>query len=158
MTLLLAGCDDSKHVAPTQPAPQLSPRALDAQQQRLVAAYEPVSRAMTGYELAFRGWLGGAVGDVSFRRQAIRFRAVVGTSLARVRRQRVTGGTATAKRLLLAGLDARRRALDAIVAGDRAGYQRAWNRSLVDARRGLTKLQDLRDRARLIPLPEDSVS
>jgi hypothetical protein len=26
------------------------------------------------------------------------------------------------------------------------------------ARRGLTKLQDIRDEARLIPLPEDSVS
>jgi hypothetical protein len=33
-----------------------------------------------------------------------------------------------------------------------------WNRSVVSARRALTLMQDLRDRARLIPLPEDSVS
>ena len=32
------------------------------------------------------------------------------------------------------------------------------NRSVVDARRALTLMQDIRDRARLIPLPEDSIS
>jgi hypothetical protein len=37
-------------------------------------------------------------------------------------------------------------------------YRPAWNRSVVNARRALTLLQDIRDRARLIPLPEDSVS
>ena len=39
-----------------------------------------------------------------------------------------------------------------------AAYLRAWNRSVVDARRALALLQDIRDRARLIPLPEDSIS
>ena len=33
-----------------------------------------------------------------------------------------------------------------------------WNLSVADARRALTLLQDIRDRARLIPLPEDAVS
>jgi hypothetical protein len=37
-------------------------------------------------------------------------------------------------------------------------YNVRWNRSLEKARAGLTVLQDIRDRARLIPLPEDSVS
>jgi hypothetical protein len=37
-------------------------------------------------------------------------------------------------------------------------YNVRWDRSLEKARAGLTVLQDIRDRARLIPLPEDSVS
>jgi len=37
-------------------------------------------------------------------------------------------------------------------------YQHAWNRSVVKAREALTLMQDIRDDARLIPLPEDSVS
>jgi hypothetical protein len=113
---------------------------------------------MTGYEIAHRDWLAGALGGGPFRSRAVRFRGAVIAALARVRRQPVTGGTAEAKELFVAGLDARRRALDALLAGDRARYQTAWNRSLVAARRGLTKLQDLRDAARLIPLPEDSIS
>jgi hypothetical protein len=155
---VLCGCHGSQRGTPTQPAPRLTPRALDAQQQRLVAAYEPVSRAMTGYELAYRSWLAGALAEGAFRTHAVRFRSVVAVSLRRVRRQRVTGATGDAKRALAAGLESRRRALEAILAGDRAAYRRAWERSVVDARRGLTKLQDLRDRARLIPLPEDSIS
>jgi hypothetical protein len=51
---------------------------------------------------------------------------------------------------------ARLRALNAPPAS--ASYVRAWNRSVVDAREALTLLQDIRDRARLIPLPEDSIS
>ena len=60
--------------------------------------------------------------------------------------------------MLLGALDARARALDALIAGRDASYGRNWNRSVVLAREALTKLQDIRDRARLIPLPEDSVS
>jgi hypothetical protein len=69
---------------------------------------------------------------------------------------RASGETAQAKRLLLGALDARRRALASLPL--LARYEPAWNRSLVDARRALTLLQDIRDRARLIPLPEDAVS
>jgi hypothetical protein len=58
--------------------------------------------------------------------------------------------------LFVAGLGARVTALEALPSLDR--YAPAWSRSVVDARRGLTILQDIRDRARLIPLPEDSVS
>jgi len=56
----------------------------------------------------------------------------------------------------VAGLGARAAALDSLPSLDR--YGRAWELSVVDARRALTILQDIRDRARLIPLPEDSVS
>ena len=56
----------------------------------------------------------------------------------------------------LANVAARRRALSLPPAS--AAYRRAWNRSVIDARRSLTLLQDIRDRAGLIPLPEDAVS
>jgi hypothetical protein len=39
-----------------------------------------------------------------------------------------------------------------------ARYRPSWDRSVVNARRALTLMQDVRDRARLIPLPEDAVS
>jgi hypothetical protein len=113
---------------------------------------------MTGYELAYRTWRGGSLREGEFRVRAARFRTVVRESLARVRRQRVTGGTADAKRILSTGLEARRRALDALLAGDEVRYRKGWDRSLVAARRALAELQDLRDAARLIPLPEDSIS
>jgi len=130
--------------------------ALDAEQQRLVADYQPVSRALTGYELAYRDWRSGRVSKTLFLHRAAGLRVVVARSLARVRRDRATGETARAKTLLVAALEARGSALAALPRLD--SYERDWNRSLVQARRGLTALQDIRDRARLIPLPEDSVS
>ena len=56
MALWSGACHGSKQQpGPPPPAPpKPSFRALDAQQQRLVADYEPVSRALTGYELAYR--------------------------------------------------------------------------------------------------------
>jgi len=151
-TLALAGCHGSKQQPgppPPPPAPKLTFRQLDAQQQRLVADYEPVSRALTGYELAYRDRKGLAA-------ETIGLRSAVAVALGRLRRDRATGGTERARLLLVAGLAARARAL-----GEPPGsatYLRAWNRSVVDARRALTLLQDIRDRARLIPLPEDSMS
>jgi hypothetical protein len=129
--------------------PKLSFRALDAQQQRLVGDYEPVSRALTGYELAYRDRQGLAA-------ETSALQSAVAKSLGRLRGDLATGGTARAKALLVAGLEARARALGEPPAS--AAYLRAWNRSVVEARRALTLLQDIRDRARLIPLPEDSIS
>ena len=151
VALALAGCHGSKRQpGPPPPAPpKPSFRALDAEQQRLVADYEPVSRALTGYELAYRDRHGLAA-------ETSALRGVVATALGRLRRDEATGGTARAKALLVAGLEARARALGEPAAS--AAYLRAWNRSVVDARRALTLLQDIRDRARLIPLPEDSIS
>ena len=118
-------------------------------QQRLVADYEPVSRALTAYEIAYRDRtdLQAATGS---------FRPVVARALARLRRDRAIGETAQARKLLIDGLSARMTAL-AQPPGSRA-YTSAWDRSVVDARRALTLMQDIRDRARLIPLPEDSIS
>jgi len=118
-------------------------------QQRLVADYEPVSRSLTAYEVAYRDRRNLPAATRSFRR-------VVATALARLRRDRATGPTARARKLLIEGLSAREAALEQ-PPGNRA-YTRAWNRSVVDARRALTLMQDIRDRARLIPLPEDSIS
>jgi hypothetical protein len=73
-----------------------------------------------------------------------------------IRGDPATGETRRAKRFLLTGLRARRTALAALPA--LARYRPAWDRSVVNARRALTLMQDVRDRARLIPLPEDSVS
>ena len=148
--LALAGCHGSKQQpGPPPPAPKLSFRALDAQQQRLVADYEPVSRALTGYELAYRDRRGlGA--------ETTTLQGAVATALGRLRGDHATGGTERARLLLVAGLETRARALGEPPAS--AAYLRAWNRSVVDARRALTLLQDIRDRARLIPLPEDSIS
>ena len=149
--LALAGCHGSKQQpGPPPPAPpKLSFRALDAEQQRLVADYEPVSRALTGYELAYRDRKGLAA-------ETSALRSAVARALGRLRGDRATGGTERARLLLVAGLAARARALGEPPGS--AGYLRAWNRSVVDARRALTLLQDIRDRERLIPLPEDSIS
>ena len=56
----------------------------------------------------------------------------------------------------MAGLGARATALGYLPSLDR--YGPAWQLSVMDPHRALTILQDIRDRARLIPLPEDSVS
>ena len=155
--LLLAGCDDSSGPAPAPPAQQLSPRALDAQQQRLVAAYQPVSSALTPYEIAFRDARARRLPRAQLVGRARDFRAVVAGSLRKLRPAPASGPTAEAKALLVQALVARRQALDALVEGV-SGYEHRWDRSVLLARRGLTKLQDIRDRARLIPLPEDSIS
>jgi hypothetical protein len=154
---LLGGCDDGNGPAPTPTVPKLSPRALDAQQQRLVADYQPVSFALTAYEIAFRDAQVGRLPQVRLLSRARRFRAVVRSSLRSVRQDPATGATAKAKALLVRALASRGRALDALITGA-PGYGKRWNESVVLARRGLTKLQDIRDEARLIPLPEDSVS
>ena len=56
--VLLLGCDHGKRRTEPQPppGPKLSFVALDREHQRLVRDYEPVSAAMTAYELAFRDW------------------------------------------------------------------------------------------------------
>jgi len=156
--VLLAGCDHGKRRVEPQPppAPQLTFVALDRQQQRLVRDYQPVSAALTAYELAFRDWRLGRLSRDEILRRANTYREVVDRSADLLRGDPATGETRRAKRILLAGLRARRAALDALP--QLAGYQPAWNRSVVNARRALTLMQDVRDRARLIPLPEDSVS
>jgi hypothetical protein len=155
--LLLAGCHGSKRRGPEPaPVPKLSFRALDAQQQRLVADYQPVSRALTAYEVAYRDWRDGRLPAQALAARARVFRGVVRRALGRVRRDRATVEDARAKALLVAALEARADALSSPPASAR--YQNEWNRSVVAARRGLTLMQDLRDRARLIPLPEDSIS
>jgi hypothetical protein len=139
-----------------KPLPKLSFRALDAEQQRLVGHYQPVSRALTAYELAYREWRVGRLGAAGLAPQVRFLDGVVSRSLARVRRDPSTGTDTGAKALLVAALKARHRALNLPPAS--AAYRRNWNRSVVAARRALTLMQDLRDRARLIPLPEDAVS
>jgi hypothetical protein len=104
---------------------------------------------LTRYELAYRDRRGLAAQTSALRR-------AVTTALGRLRGDQAAGGTARAKGLLVAGLEARARALGEPPAS--AAYLRDWNRSVVDARRALTLLQDIRDRARLIPLPEDAIS
>jgi hypothetical protein len=84
------------------------------------------------------------------------YREVVERAADLIRGDPATGETRRAKRFLLTGLRARRAALVALPA--LARYRPAWDRSVVNARRALTLMQDVRDRARLIPLPEDSVS
>jgi hypothetical protein len=118
-------------------------------QQRLVADYEPVSRALTAYEIAYRDRRALAAETSSFAQ-------VVRSALAQLRGDPASGETARAKRLLISGLEARSKALEQQAGSD--AYTSAWNRSVVDGRRALTLMQDLRDRARLIPLPEDSIS
>jgi hypothetical protein len=113
---------------------------------------------MTAYELAHRDWRAGRLGSTEFQAQVRSFRGVVASSLRRLHRDPATGATARGKRLLGRALAARRGALDALLAGRLELYQARWNRSLANARAGLTVLQDIRNRARLIPLPEDSVS
>jgi hypothetical protein len=135
---------------------KLSFRALDAEQQRLVGDYQPVSSALTGYELAYRSWRGGQLTTAALRLRAQAFSQVVARSIASLRGDHASGADVAARRLLVAGLEARQRAL-AKPPASRA-YRSEWNRSVVDARRALTLMQDLRDGARLIPLPEDAVS
>jgi hypothetical protein len=133
--------------------------ALDAQHQRLVLDYEPVSRKLYDYEVAFRRRQSGAISRNELLVAALDLRTVVRTAIRRIKGDSATGATAAAKRLLLEALEARGRALDALIAhSDLSAYQRNWDRSVIRAREALTKLQDIRDRARLIPLPEDSVS
>jgi hypothetical protein len=150
--LLLGGCHSSRHSTPKpkpSPGPTLTFRRLDAMQQRLVTDYEPVSRALTAYEIAYRDHKGLAAETSSFR-------PVVHAALARLHGDQASGETSRAKQLLIEALTARARALGE--APGSAAYTNAWNRSVVDARRALTLMQDIRDRARLIPLPEDSIS
>ena len=82
--------------------------------------------------------------------------AHAGHARALVSGDRATGETGRAKGFLLAALGARARALGALP--HLPVYETLWDRSESSARAGLTVLQDIRDRARLIPLPEDAVS
>ena len=155
--VLLSGCDHGRRrIEPQPPAPKLSFVALDREHQRLVRDYEPVSAAMTAYELAFRDWRLGRLSQTDLLVRARSYRRVVRHARALVSGDRATGETSTAKRLLVAALGARAGALAALP--DLQAYRPLWNRSESSARAGLTVLQDIRDRARLIPLPEDSVS
>ena len=153
--MLLAGCDHGKRrTEPTPPPQKQSFLALDAQHQRLVGDYQPVSRALTAYELAYRGLESGEDREARLPRPRSCFPPGRCFLAGTVRRDPVTG-EGRAKRLLVAGLGARATAL---VPPSLDRYGPAWQLSVVDARRALTILQDIRDRARLIPLPEDSVS
>jgi hypothetical protein len=156
--VLLAGCDHgSRHAAPSPPpAPKLSLVALDRQQQRLVRDYEPVSAALTGWELAFRDWRLGRLSRSQLLARARSYRSVVLLARGRLRVDQVSGETRRARGLLVSGLHARAAALAALP--DVGEYLPLWERSVVNARAGLTLMQDVRDRARLIPLPEDAVS
>jgi hypothetical protein len=141
---------------PAPPAPQQSFLALDREQQRIVHDYEPVSAALTGYELAFRDWRLGRLPQADLLARAGAFRSVVVAARDRVRSDPATGETRRAKRLFVQGLQARAQALAALP--DLGRYTPLWNRSAVNARAGLTVMQDIRDSARLIPIPEDAVS
>ena len=156
--VLLAGCDHGKRrVAPKPPpSPPQSLVALDRQQQRLVRDYQPVSAALTAYELSFRDWRLGRLPQGELLRRARAYRGVVEHSAGLVRGDPAAGETRRAKRLLVGALVARREALAALP--ELARYRPAWNRSVVKAREALTLMQDVRDRGRLIPLPEDAVS
>jgi hypothetical protein len=155
--VLLCGCDHGKRrTEPQPPQPKLSFVALDREHQRLVRDYEPVSAAMTTYELAFRDWRLGRLSQTDLLARARSYLGVVRHARALVSGDRATGETSTAKRLLVAALGARAGALAALP--DLQAYRPLWDRSESSARAGLTVLQDIRDRARLIPLPEDSVS
>jgi len=153
----LAGCDHGgKRTEPPPPAPKQSFLALDREQQRIVADYQPASEALTAYELAFRDWRLGRLSQADLLKRARSYRTVVLTAHDRVRADVATSETKRAKRLFMEGLQARAQALAALPHLGR--YTPLWNHSVVNARAGLTIMQDVRDRARLIPLPEDSVS
>jgi hypothetical protein len=155
--VLLCGCDHGKRrTEPKPPQPKLSFVALDREHQRLVRDYEPVSSALIAYELAFRDWRLGRLSAMELQFRAGDYRKVVVRSLHRLRLDRATGETAHAKQMLVTALRSREGALAALPRMH--AYDVRWNRSLEKARAGLTVLQDIRDRARLIPLPEDSVS
>jgi hypothetical protein len=155
--VVLAGCDHgNRRTEPQPPQPKLSFVALDRQHQRLIRDYEPVSAAMTGYELAFRDWRLGRLSQTELLAHARSYRQVVERARGRLAGDPATGETRRAKRLWLAGLADRARALAALP--DTKAYRPLWDRSESNARAGLSVLQDIRDRARLIPLPEDSAS
>src|SRR5439155_21276954 len=117
--LLAGGCHGSRPAPP--PAPKLSYRQLDAQHQRLVADYQPVSRALTAYELDYREWRLGRLSKAGAATAARRLRAIVVASIGRIEHDRATGRTAAAKKLLVVALEARRSAL--AVAPDGKGYR-----------------------------------
>jgi hypothetical protein len=155
--VVLAGCDHGKRrTEPRPPQPKLSFVALDREHQRLVRDYEPVSSAMTAYELAFRDWRLGRLPQPELLARARSYRTVVRRARALIAEDPATGETQHAKHLWLAGLSDRAKALASLP--DLHAYRPLWDRSESSARAGLTVLQDIRDRARLIPLPEDSVS
>jgi hypothetical protein len=129
---------------------------IDREHQRLVADYQPVSVAMTSYELSFRDWRLGRLAMKELELRAGAYRKVVVHALQLLRGDPATGRTARGKQLFVAALRLRARAL--ATPPNLRAYRVRWNRSLSNARAGLTVLQDIRDRARLIPLPEDSVS
>ena len=119
--------------------------------------YEPVSAAMTAYELAFRDWRLGRLSQTellararSYRRRRARTRAPSSAATARPARRAARSSCWSPRSA---------RGPSALAAlPDLQAYRPLWNRSESSARAGLTVLQDIRDRARLIPLPEDSVS
>jgi hypothetical protein len=153
----LAGCDHGrKRTEPPPPAPKQSFLALDREQQRIVQDYQPVSAALTAYELAFRDWRLGRLSQAELLARVRSYRSVVLAAHDRVGADPATSETKRAKRLFVEGLEARAQALAALP--DLGRYTPLWNRSVVNARAGLTIMQDVRDRARLIPLPEDAVS
>ena len=154
----LAGCDHGKKRTepPPPPAPKQSFLAIDREQQRIVQDYQPVSAALTAYELAFRDWRLGRLSQADLLGRARSYRSVVVAARDRVLADSATSETKRAKRLFAEGLQARAQALAALP--DLGRYTPLWNRSVVNARAGLTLMQDVRDRARLIPLPEDAVS
>jgi hypothetical protein len=155
--VVLCGCDHGKRrTEPQPPAPKVSFVALDREHQRLVRDYEPVSAAMTAYELAFRDWRLGQLSQTELLARAGSYRGIVEHARALVSGDLASGETRRAKGLLVAALTARAGALAALP--DRRAYRVLWDRSESSARAGLTVLQDIRDRVRLIPLPEDSVS
>jgi hypothetical protein len=155
--VVLAGCDHGKkRTEPPPPAPKHSFLAIDREQQRIVQDYQPVSAALTAYELAFRDWRLGRLSQADLLKRAGSYRSIVLAALDRVRADTATNETERAKRLFVEGLQARARALAALP--DLGRYTPLWSRSVVNARAGLTLMQDVRDRALLIPLPEDAVS
>jgi hypothetical protein len=166
----LSGCFHSgdKEPRPTRTEPRGPLAALDAQHRRLVAGYQPVSRKLYEYEVAFRDWERGVVPATALAAEALGLRTTVSAALPRVTRPRAGGETEQARALLESALRARLRALDALLGflagpgsterAPPAAYLREWNASVVFAREALTLLQDVRDRERLTPLPEDSVS
>jgi hypothetical protein len=121
-----------------------------------VRHYEPVSSALTAYEIAFRDWRLGRLSQTELLARARAYRGVVRHARGLLGGDPATGRTRAAKRLLLGALTARAGALGALP--DLHAYRLLWDRSESSARAGLSVLQDIRDRARLIPLPEDSVS
>ena len=154
----LAGCDHGtkRTEPPPPPAPEQSFLALDREQQRIVQDYQPVSAALTAYELSFRDWRLGRLSQADLLTRSRSYRSVVVAARDRVSADPATSETKRARQLFVEGLEARARALAALPGLGR--YTPLWNRSVVNARAGLTLMQDVRDRARLIPLPEDAVS